>query len=112
MVSLYHDPEGENVFSKSAISQSNFLTNAEGGQLGSKDLGTIESLQSRVKELELELSRYENTISRAEPSTKKTTKVSFIEDNGEIEHLQNGGATNSDAIAEDGNKCVTSESEL
>ena len=116
MVSLYRDPEGENVFSKSIIShdQSNFVTNADGGQLGSKDLGTIESLQSRVKELELEVSRYKNATSKADPLMKKSTKVSFIEDNGKIEHLPNIGATNSDAIdiTEDGNKFDTVESEL
>jgi uncharacterized coiled-coil protein SlyX len=54
MISLYRDPLGEKVFSKSGLtnhSSNRSVTGAAGDQ-------TIASLQNRVKELELALSKH------------------------------------------------------
>ena len=80
MVSLYCDPEGEKVFSNSVASQSAHVIGLE-KQLNSND----QALQTRVKELELALSKYESTqIMNVDPMEKNASKVSFTQDeNGE-----------------------------
>ena len=83
MVGLYRDPHGKKIFSKSAAAQ-HATAGTDKNRL-SKDQ-TIESLQVRVKELELALSKYDNPQTQNfEAVSKKTSKVSFTQDeNGEI----------------------------
>lgn len=110
MVSLYLDPQGEKVFSKSVASLSHQATGADNHRLSSND-HTVESLQTRVKELELELSKYKNTqMFDSEPMSKKISKVSFSQDqNGQIEeYLPSNGAMNK-RTAENDNEHATSE---
>ena len=111
MVGLYRDPQGEKVFSKSAITSP--YTNGDKGKLGSSDQ-TVESLQTKVKELEAALSKYENTqISAVEPMGKTTSKVSFSTDgDGQdlIEtHLPSNGAAMKNKTAKGDGKYATSE---
>ena len=113
MVSLYRDPEGEKVFSKSVGSQSPHVTGVEKRQLSIDDQ-TVASLQKRVKELEVALSKYENTqtLSTVEPMTKNTSKVSFSLDmNGQTETYNNmpskGAVKNK--TADNGDEYATSE---
>lgn len=113
MVSLYHDPEGEKVFSKSVDSQYPHVTGVEKRQLSIDDQA-VASLQMRVKELEVALSKYENTqiIPTVEPMTKNTSKVSFSLDmNGQKETYNNmpsNGAVKN-KTADDGDEYATSE---
>jgi hypothetical protein len=82
MVSLYRDPHGKKIFSKSAVAQHASGTNKSRGSR------TVESLEGRVKELESRLSKYDNPeIQNFEPMSEKTSEVpvSFVRDeNGEI----------------------------
>ena len=78
MIGLHRDPEGESVFSRSIPSSSPHATTTEkGGQLQLDNSRTIESLQNKVKELELALANQEGT----EPQhlERKTSKVTFNE---------------------------------
>ena len=78
MISLYRDPLGEKVFSKSVASQSPHAT----GRLDSNER-TTESLQNKVKQLEVALSKCENSQNFNAESLSK--KMSFTQDvNGEI----------------------------
>ena len=81
MVSLYCDPEGEKVFPNFVASQSAHVIGLEKQQLNSND----QALQTRVKELELALSKYESTqITNVEPMKKNASKASFSwDENGE-----------------------------
>ena len=113
MASLYRDPEGEKVFSKSVASQSPYVTGVEKPQLSIDDQA-VASLQMRVKELEVALSKYENTqtLSTVEPMTKNTSKVSFSLDmNGQTETYNNmpskGAVKNK--TADNGDEYATSE---
>ena len=106
MISLYCDPLGEKVLSKSVASQSSHAT----GRLDSNDR-TIESLQNKVKQLEVALSKCESSQNfNAEPPSTKISKVSFTQDeNGDIieEHLPSNGITiNTTKV---GNEYATSE---
>ena len=107
MLSLYRDPLGEKVFSKSVASQSPHATE----RLDSNDR-TIETLQNKVKQLEVALSKYESSQNfNTEPLSKKTvSKVSFTQDeHGEIieEHLPSNGITVN--TTKGGNEYATSE---
>ena len=104
MVSLYGDPQGEKVFSKSVASQSHVI--GANKQQCSSDDQAIESLQTRVKELELALSKHENTQTlNVEPMSKNTSKVSFSQDrNGQMEQKclpSNGTVKNKTAEDDD-----------
>ena len=91
MVSLYRDPLGEKVFSKSGLTNhSPSVTGAVGDQ-------TIASLQNRVKDLELALSKhafenlatekYDNGIesdSITDSLKTRSKTVSFSQDNGHV----------------------------
>ena len=81
MVSLYCDPDGEKVFSNSVASQSAHVIGLEKQQLNSND----QALQTRVKELELALSKYESIqITNVEPMKKNASIGSFSwDENGE-----------------------------
>ena len=88
MIALHRDPEGEKVFSRSAASQSphDIVSGADKLRLSNSDQ-TVELLQTRVKQLELALSKHENTqMMNAQPMSKNTSKVTFSQDrNGQIE---------------------------
>ena len=105
MVSLYRDPEGENVFSKStpgSTSSPQITTNASGkGQKLENNNWKIESLQDQVKELQFALSKYESDNS--EQLERRPSKVTFSE--FEVEPKQhhspsNGVATSNGAGSE------------
>ena len=70
MVSVYRDPEGKNVFSASNHSSSPDMA----GNIEQGNNATIESLQCKVKELQLALSKYES-----EQPNKRSSKVTFTE---------------------------------
>ncbi len=79
MVSLYRDPHGKKIFSKSAVAQHASGTNKS---TGSKVPRTVESLEGKVKELESRLSKYDNHAGNQdfEPMSKRISEVpvSFV----------------------------------
>ena len=88
MVSLYRDPHGKKIFSKSAVAQ--HATGSNRKSDASKVPRTVESLEIRVKELESRLSKYDNLqIQNSELVCKRTSGVpamSFVrEENGASE---------------------------
>ena len=93
MISLHRDPEGENVFSKTALSS---LSHASPNHSRNKEAlkeneQLIESLRNRVKELESSLQQDETLDSSGDHSSDRkmsTSKVTFSEVNTLI--LKNG----------------------
>lgn len=83
MVSVYRDPEGKTIFSKSNPSSAPIST-------GDNEWGnnpTIESLQCKVKDLQFALSKYEPHLS--EETKKRSSKVTFIELEKNEQHSSN-----------------------
>ena len=80
MVCLYYDPEGDNVFTRSTPSSSSPRVTTNATEKGQENNRMIESLQSKVKELQLSLAKYEpDILSYSTPLEKRPSKVTFSE---------------------------------
>ena len=79
MVSLHHDPEGEKVFSKSFASSPHATSTEKTEQFHLDNNHTVESLQNKVKELELALANSEavEPLARERSASKVTFSESY-----------------------------------
>ena len=87
MVSLYRDPHGKNIFSKSAVAQHAIGSNHKND--ASKASRTVESLEVRVKELESRLSYFDSLqIQNSVPMCERTSGVLAVS----LVREENGGS--------------------
>ena len=89
MASLYRDPEGEDVFSKSTPGSLNSPQATGAGGKALKLENKVESLQDQVRELQFALSKYESNNNE-----RKSSKVTFSElDQNQLHSPSNGVTT-------------------
>ena len=88
MFSLYRDPEGENVFTRTTPS----TPSGSSDKAKAANSRTVESLRNEVKDLKLALSKYEPDILKKPPS-----RVSFSE-SGSIKYQSCSNDINSSTV--------------
>lgn len=92
VVSLYHDPEGVNVFTRSTPTSNSPHDATDAGKKLSESSCTVESLQSKVKELQLALSKYEPEMAGSSKLyEKRPSIVTFCEIEQNKHHSSNNG---------------------